>query len=338
MKYRTLGKTGLKVSEIGFGCGNIGGLMVRAPLPTRLAAVRRALELGINYFDTAAAYGNGLSETNLGEVLAILKPQITLATKFALAREELKDIKAAISRSFEASLKRLGRERVDILQLHTPLTLEDESPRQLALKYVLGPGGVVEALEGLRRQGLVRFIGFTALGQTAALHRVIERGRFDLCQVYLNLLNPSAAVKVPADFPAQDFGGLLEKAAKHGVGVAAIRVLAGGALGGDKARQGYAAPAVGGALAGGSDYEMDRQRAIQLAFLEADRGQTLSQAALRFVLGQPAVSTALVGFSDVVQIEEAVASSDLGPLRTSELNKMAEIWRSNFDIAEAGPG
>jgi aryl-alcohol dehydrogenase-like predicted oxidoreductase len=85
MKYKILGKTGLKVSEIGFGCGAIGGLMIRAPLEEKLSAVKRAIELGINYFDTAVAYGNGQSEMNLGEVLASNKSNVILATKFGIS-------------------------------------------------------------------------------------------------------------------------------------------------------------------------------------------------------------------------------------------------------------
>src|SRR3990172_2229381 len=106
MKYRVLGRTGLQVSEIGFGCGAVGGLIIRAPLKERLTAVNRALELGINYFDTAAAYGNGQSEENLGEVLKSVKPNLILATKFGIVREDLNDIGGAVRRSLYFSLKR----------------------------------------------------------------------------------------------------------------------------------------------------------------------------------------------------------------------------------------
>src|SRR3990172_5366045 len=160
MKYRVLGKTGLRVSEIGFGCGNIGGLIIRAPFEERLAAVNRAIELGINYFDTAAAYGNGQSESNLGEVLAAIKTKVTVATKFGINREDMGDIKGAVRRSLEASLQRLKKDSVDILQLHTPVAKEGgETSRAINVKQVLGTGGVADALDGLRAQGLMRFIG-----------------------------------------------------------------------------------------------------------------------------------------------------------------------------------
>ncbi len=333
MKYRMLGRTGLQVSEIGFGCGNIGGLMVRAPLEERLSAVSRALELGINYFDTAAAYGNGQSEKNLGEGLKAIKPSVIVATKFGVVREDLNDIESAVRRSLESSLQRLGRGSVDIFQLHTPVFLEnDETSRGIDLNHVLGSGGVADALDRLRSEGLIRFLGFTGLGDTEALHQVIQSRRFDLCQAYLNLLNPSAAVDVPANFTSQNFGGLIRNASRNGMGMVAIRVLAGGALGGEVSRAGYAAPTVGGALASGGEYEADRSRAGKLGFLLKGAVSNLSQPGVRFVLGQPGVSITLVGFSSLAQIEEAVACSDLGLLPESDMEKLQQMWASNFGL------
>jgi aryl-alcohol dehydrogenase-like predicted oxidoreductase len=135
MKYRLLGKTNIKVSEVGFGCGNIGGLIIRAPYEERVVAISRAIELGINYFDTAAAYGNGQSEKNLGEVLETIKQRVILATKFGISREDLGDIQGAIRRSLEASLKRLKRDSIDIFQLHTPVE-KFERHRGIDLKHV----------------------------------------------------------------------------------------------------------------------------------------------------------------------------------------------------------
>jgi L-galactose dehydrogenase/L-glyceraldehyde 3-phosphate reductase len=332
MKYRTLGKTGLRVSEIGFGCGNIGGLMVRAPLAERLAAVKRALELGINYFDTAAAYGNGQSEKNLGEVLATIPPKVTVATKFAITGNDVRDVQGTIRKSLENSLKSLRRNSVDIFQLHTPLAAEDRvSSRNIGLKSVLGAGGVADALDNLRSEGLVRFIGLTGLGETAALHQIIESQRFDLVQTYYNLINPSAAFSVPPDFSSQNFAGLIKKAGQNRMGVAAIRVLAGGALGGASARTGYASPSVGGALVPGSEYEVDRRRAAKLSFLVKGDVANLSQAGIRFILGEPHVSAVLVGFSNLSQIEEATAWSDRGPLPQSDLDQLQKLWDSDFN-------
>ena len=124
MDYRTLGRTGLRVSEIGFGCGNVGGMMVRGPQEEQVRAVGRALELGINYFDTAPSYGDGKSETNLGRVLTELRAEAVVATKVRLGADDIGDVRGAVRRSLEASLRRLGRDWVDILQLHTQVSVE----------------------------------------------------------------------------------------------------------------------------------------------------------------------------------------------------------------------
>src|SRR6266540_4915772 len=113
MRYRTLGKTGISISEIGFGCGNVGGLLIRGEEDDQFAAIERALDLGINYFDTAAAYGDGVSEINLGRALAQLKPDIILGTKLRLGPEDATPER--IREHFAASLARLQRDSVDIL-------------------------------------------------------------------------------------------------------------------------------------------------------------------------------------------------------------------------------
>jgi aryl-alcohol dehydrogenase-like predicted oxidoreductase len=331
MRYRTLGRTNLHVSEIGFGCGSIGGLMIRAPLDERQAAVTQALKLGINYFDTAAAYGNGQSEQNLGEVLETLKLKPIVASKFALSRQDTTDIKGAIRSSLEASLKRLRKDSIDIFQLHTPVT-SGGTERSLDLKSVLGSGGVADALDALRSEGMVRLIGFTGLGETQVLGKIVESRRFDLVQAYYNMLNPSAGREVPSNFSSQDFGGLIREAARQKMGVAAIRVLAGGALGGSVSREGYASPSVGGALVTGSDYALDLERAGKLRLLLEKRQGDLSQLAIRFVLDQADISTVLVGFSDLGQIEEAAACSDADPLTQSELSYLETQWSSNFGL------
>jgi len=124
MKYRVLGRTGIRVSEIGFGCGNVGGLMVRGSHEEQVEAVTRALELGIDYFDTAPSYGDGKSETSLGRVLEELSPDVTVATKVRIDAEDLDDILGAVERSLEASLGRLRTDSVDVLQLHSRVAME----------------------------------------------------------------------------------------------------------------------------------------------------------------------------------------------------------------------
>ena len=162
MKYRKLGKTGIRVSEIGFGCGNVGGLIIRGSPKEQLEAVQYALDLGVNYFDTAPSYGDGRSESNLGKVLSHLEPNIILASKVGLSLEQLNDIPSEVEKSVEASLTRLQRDHVDILQLHSRIALTRDSPiypRSLSIDDVLGENGVADAFNRMREEGKTRFIG-----------------------------------------------------------------------------------------------------------------------------------------------------------------------------------
>ena len=120
MEYRTFGDTGIQVSALGFGCGDVGGLMVRGSVQERVDAVARALDAGITYFDTASGYGRGQSEINLGAALRQLKAGPVVGTKVRLMPEDLDDIPAAVVRSVENSLARLGVERVDLIQPPQP--------------------------------------------------------------------------------------------------------------------------------------------------------------------------------------------------------------------------
>jgi L-galactose dehydrogenase/L-glyceraldehyde 3-phosphate reductase len=328
-----MGRTGLKVSEVGYGCGNIGGLMIRGSYKEQVEAVELALDHGLNYFDTAPSYGDGKSEANLGRVLLELKPDIIVATKVRVSPEDLDDVSDTIERSVEASLDRLQRDNVDILYLHSRITSRRDDPRwpqSLGLQDVLGESGVADCFDMLREQGKTRFIGFTGLGETAALHGVIESGRFDVVQAYFNVLNPSAGHTVPDQFEGQNFKQLINKAGEFGVGVAAIRVMAAGAVGGEESRKGYASPSVGGGMVIGGDYEKDIDRSSRLGFLVQGEIKSLPQAALRFVLMHSGVSTALVGFSNIKQIEDALEASDFSPLSQSQIDKRKELWNQKI--------
>jgi len=329
MKYRILGRTGLKVSEIGFGCGNIGGLMVRGSHEEQIEAVTHALDLGINYFDTAPSYGNGRSEANLGKVITELDPDIILASKVGLSLEQLDNIPDAVERSVEASLDRLQRDYVDVLQLHSRIASSRDSsdwPRALSIKDVLGENGVADTFDSLRKQGKTRFIGFTGLGETPALHKVVESNRFDVVQAYFNLLNPSAGYRVPDEFSGYNLKQLINRSSEVGMGVAAIRVMAAGAVGGAASRKGYAAQKVRGPMVYGGEYERNQTRSSKLDFLVQGEIRSLPQAALKFVLMHLGVSTALVGFSNLNQIKEAVETTDFNTLSKRHIVKLQKVW------------
>ena len=329
MKYRTMGRTGLNVSEVGYGCGNIGGLMIRGSHEEQIEAVELALNLGINYFDTAPSYGDGRSEANLGKVLTELDPNMVLASKVSVSLEQLEDIPGAIERSVEASLNHLQRDQLDVLQLHSRIALSRENPdwpRSLSIHDVLDENGVADTFDDLRRQGKTRFTGITGLGETAALHKVVESKRFDVVQAYFNLLNPSAGHPVPDRFSGHDFKQLINKASEGRMGVVAIRVMAAGAVGGDGSREGYAAPSVRNPMVLGGEYSRDETRSSRLDYLVQGEIRSIPQAALKFVLMHPSVSTALVGFSNLNQIKEAAETSEHDPIPQSHINRLQDLW------------
>jgi aryl-alcohol dehydrogenase-like predicted oxidoreductase len=197
---------------------------------------------------------------------------------------------------------------------------------------VLGRNGIADALDSMRSRGLARFTGFTGLGETAALHQVIDSGRFDVVQAYYSLLNPSAGLDVPVGFAGANFHKLINLAAEKNMGIVNIRVMAGGALGGKPARTGHAAPTVGGAMVAGAEYNMDEARAARLVFLLNDDIASLPRVAIRFALMHPAISTVLVGFSNIGQIEEAAGCSGKNPLSDQVMAHLNNLWSNNFGL------
>ena len=160
MEYRKLGRTGLEVSVVGFGCGNVGGLMIRGEHGDQVKAAAQAMELGINYFDTASSYGNGQSEQNLGRVLNELSADVYVGTKVRLGPEDMGDIKAGVIKSVEDSLTRMNRPSVDLIQLHNRVAaLRDPDRDLLSVEDVLGQ--VVGGFQALQAQGKIRFYGIT---------------------------------------------------------------------------------------------------------------------------------------------------------------------------------
>jgi aryl-alcohol dehydrogenase-like predicted oxidoreductase len=329
MQYRNIGQTGLRVSEIGFGCGNNAVLMVKAPYEEQVKAVRHALDAGINFFDTAFAYGLGKSEENLGRILKDLGANPVISTKIRLEADAVSDVKAATVRAVEAGLKRLGRDRVDFVQLHTRVTLERGADKRFSLTPtdVLGPNGVIAGFKAMRDRGNAGFFGFSGLGDPKALHELVDSGEFHGFQCYYNLLNPSAGHAVPPEFSALDYGLILDRAAAKGMGAFVIRVLAAGALTSDPSTGGGGS---GQTLSPGSDYPVDLQRAekVQVA-LGVDK-KNLTQAAIRFGLMNPKVSTVLVGFSNTIHVDEAVACTGAPGLSDEQMGKVRKLWQTDF--------
>lgn len=325
MEKRAFGRTGLSVSVLGLGCGAVGGLMVRGDPADQERAVARAVEAGINYLDTAAMYGNGRSEENLGRALAKLKPDALVGTKVRLNDEEKRDIAGAVTASLEASLQRLGRDHVDLFQLHNPITVHD-APGAVAVNVVLNE--VVPAFERLRDAGKTRFFGITATGETDALHQAVESGAVHTAQVPYNLLNPSPGGAIPPDYPAQDYRDLLGRMQASGVAGIGIRVLAGGALSGTAERHPIASPPpepIGSARS----YADDLLRAERFrALVKEGYAGSLAEASIRYVIAHPGISTALIGIATLEQFEQAILAAEKGGLAPAALERAAEVQRS----------
>lgn len=330
MQFRTVGRTGIRISEIGFGCGNNAVLMVKASYAEQLTAVRHALEAGINFFDTAFAYGLGKSEENLGRILNELGADPVISTKIRLETDALNDVKAATIRAVEAGLQRLKRNRVEFVQLHTRVTSQRGAGKRFTLtpKDVIGANGVIDGFKTMRDRGKVGHFGFSGLGDPKALHELVDSGEFHGFQAYYNLLNPSAGQIVPADFSAPDYGRIIDRAAeKKGMGAFVIRILAACALTAEPSAGGGSSPEP---LSPGSDYALDLERAEKVKSALGVDGKKLTQAAIRFGLMNRNVSTVLVGFSNTIHIDEAVACSGAPTLSDEQMVKMKALWQSDF--------
>jgi aryl-alcohol dehydrogenase-like predicted oxidoreductase len=321
MEKRKFGRTGLDISVLTFGCGAVGGLMTKGAPADQERAVARALEAGVNHFDTAAAYGDGASEQNVGHVFASLKPDVILSTKVRVPAQR-PDIAAAITASLEASLKRLKRDHVDVFQLHNTIDARADG-MTMSVDEVLSD--VVPALNRAREQGKTRFIGFTAIGETEALLALIASGAFDSAQVPYNALNPSAGEAIAAAYPAQDYGCIIDRAAEHGVGTIGIRALAGGALSGSVARNPLGLQAVE-PIGSGADYAKDAARAKRLEpMVREGHASSLTEMAMRLVISNPKLSTAEIGLANIGELEAALSAVGKGPLSGAALTRLKQL-------------
>jgi D-threo-aldose 1-dehydrogenase len=326
MKYRRFGRSGLKVSEVVFGGGYVGGVIILADDDTRRRVLRRAFDAGINWIDTAPLYGQGRSEEALGRLLAEVDDAPYLSTKVRLDLDRLSDIPGEIERSVHESLRRLKRDSVDLLQLHNQIGMRTGSGvlGAISLEDVLRKDGVAEGLERMRKQGLTRFIGLTALGEAPAVIRALDSGRFDSAQVYYNLLNPSAARAMPPAWSGHDFSGVCAACARHDVAMMGIRVFASGVLATD-VRHGREM-----VLTEDSALDVETRRAqAALAALGAGHG-TRAQAALRFALAQPDFACFVVGLGEPSHLDEVIEAQAKGPLPAEAIARLEAVYARGF--------
>lgn len=218
METTELGSTGVEVSRLGFGGAPAGLAQYLDDYdPARdadregvVAAIRRAVELGVTYFDTAPGYGGGAGESIYGESLEGVASDLFIATKVS---RDAPDVRA----SLETSLTNLRVDAVGLLQIHGNSYTSEQADE------ILAPGGMLEQLEALRDEGLTRFVGFTSEDNNAAVFRFIDSGRFDVMQISYNLLHQH-----PAEW-TRPFGSLFE-ARNAGAGVVTMRTLTSGIL------------------------------------------------------------------------------------------------------------
>jgi aryl-alcohol dehydrogenase-like predicted oxidoreductase len=300
MNYRTLGKTGLKVSELG-----MGGLFVSSFAAAReegCRAVRRALELGVNYVDTAPGYMD--SEAVMGEALDGVQQPYVLSTKLG-GRPMPFDAQDAdaLRRSVEESLRLLRRDTIDILMIHEP-----DRPGQ----YDWFPdwerfhGPVVELLADLKAQGIIRFTG---LGGTTAytLAHILATGAYDVVLTAFNysLLWREAEIAVLPEAKKQRMGIII----------------------GSPLQQGALARCYVEEVEHGARWLSPPRRAQfkRLYALVDELGMSLPELALRFVLSNPYISTVLTGARSVAEVEANVRSAEKGPLSQDVLDAIQDI-------------
>ncbi|HEY4299034.1 MAG TPA: aldo/keto reductase [Paraburkholderia sp.] len=340
MHYRKIGLSDLDVSEIGFGCGGNAGLMVRGTFDEQRAIVERALELGINYFDNAPDYGDGVAEQNLGAVLKSLGARPLINSKVEVRVTDLDDIAGHVVRSTEASLRRLGIECLDILQIHNgpragPTKLEGAGYKTLGIDDFLRPNGALDGLQRILRDGKARHIGFICRGNDATeVTTLLDTGLFSMINVSYTLLNPTAGMRCPPGLQVErDGGDVIGAAAQRGCGAAIFSALAGGFLTDESVAGVQRHPLARGVDLNSAATFDARHKAAQLRFLAQESGLTLAQAAYRFVLSNPGVTTVLGGFSTRDQLEELCRVSGAAPLDAATFSRLDTAWRSNFNSA-----
>lgn len=337
MKYRTLGRTGAEISEIIFACGETPGLMSGDDIDLMTVLVKRAIDAGVNWFDTAARAADGKAETNLGNILQSLGQKPMISTKVHLDPSNTKDIPGQIERALHDSLKRLKVDRVEVYQLGNWI---EGTSTDLALKTedVLGRVGAIASIEKMRDQGLAKWIGITALGDNGLCKRLIESGRIDTAQVFFNMINPSAAHPVPrrtllqtqkAPTRGQDFTGLLEACIEKNVGVIGIRTLAAGAL------VGFMTDYASRIVTKDTDVEDVARKATEVRKLLGERCGNYAQAAVRFALSFPGLHTIDYTANTIPHLDEGVEAVAMGPLDPAILAELRQLYQSDFGAKQA---
>lgn len=326
MHYRTLGKTGLRVSEISFGAWAIGGTSEAAgtqwgwgetPERDALAALARARELGVNFFDTADVYGDGRSEQVLGKAFGGKWNGVMVASKCGNVVRNgvgMKDWSHKhITWSCEQSLKRLKKDVIDLYQLHNPV---EEDIRE---------GDWPEAMELLVKQGKIRWYGVSVFLPEEAM-AVLERGAGATIQLAYNALRQEMAPEVLPLAQKKDFGIIARVPLYYGVLTG--KYSADQKFAADDHRSHTLPPETMRELAPRA------QKLQQLAGGEQDMGAW----ALRFAISHDAISCAIPGGRNPQQVERNCQASDKGRLAQEQVAKVHAWWAADEYLRELRTG
>ena len=317
---RRFGRTGLTIPHITLGGGWVGGLLIHGSEEQRFAQLNEALDAGVDWVDTAALYGQGQSETRIGEWMAATGKCPRLSTKFSVDVWE-GDVEGQIRRSLDASFTRLGVDRVEAVLLHNQIATGDApgSFSGVSPDHVLRSGGIADIMDRLREEGLMDHIGFTALGEPIAAREVAASRRMDVAQVYYNMLNPTADTPAPQGWNTTDFLGLLHVMKAADMGVMGIRIFAGGFLATD-ARHGREIPIT---LNADEAEEAARVQAL-IDTLDGETGDR-AQLAVRFGLASDLLSTIVVGVGEGWHFGHALKALEMGALNNTALDRLEQV-------------
>ncbi|MGC2517900.1 MAG: aldo/keto reductase [Burkholderiales bacterium] len=310
MEYRELGRTGWKVSAIGLGTWAMGSLWGPVDSRESLAALNRALDLGVNFFDTADVYG---SEPLLGQLRRQRREPFYVATKMGMRANP--DAKAYTRKNMtafvESSLRNLGTETIDLMQLHCP-PIEVYNPEVFAV------------LDDLVKQGKIRHYG-VSVERIAEARKAVEYPGVQSVQMIFNIFRQR---------PAEDF---FAEAKRRRVGIIARVPLASGMLTGKMTRATTFAPDDHrafnregkmfdrGETFSGVDFEIGLQAAEELRPLVPPQA-TMAQMALRWILMFEAVTCAIAGAKRPAQAEDNIHAADLPPLSDSTMEKIRALY------------
>jgi aryl-alcohol dehydrogenase-like predicted oxidoreductase len=284
--------------------------------------VKQAVACGINLIDIAPVYGKGKSEEVVGHAWHDLSPKPLIATKVFVMPDERKDLAGAVRRSIEGSLKRLGLGQIDIFQLHNQIEPQEPvSPRRLTLREVVGQGGVLEAMQKLKDEGVVKALGFTGIARHDVVRELFADGRLQTVQLVTNILCSEGEMGASGDAPYRDHLEMVRLAQAAGLGVFGIRPFAAGSL---TAAIDRTLPAEHPVV---RDFALAQQH---LGFLTTETASSLSLAAMRYALSLPGVSTVVTGAKNRTELAEAVAAVEAGPLTPTTMERIAVLQRSVF--------